>query len=126
MRSIAICLFTLLLTGCAEYMARAVTNADYLADSAEAYVSENHNDRRWVRETCRAALRAEVAELQKEGKHAEIRALLARQYPSLVTVDLIDQVQDGEAPFGSSINKPWPCLDRVPTLNSETGLLEAP
>ena len=113
----------LLLGGCAEWAARAVTNADYLADSAEAWVSENHGDRRWIRETCRAALRAEVAELQKGGKHAEIRALLARQYPTLVTFDLIDQVQDGEAPFGSLINKPWPCLDMIPTLNPETGLL---
>ena len=126
MRSIAICLFTLLLTGCAEWAARAVTNADYLADSAEAYVSENHNDRRWVRETCRASLRAEIAELQKEGKHAEIRDLLARQYPPLVTFDLLDQVQNGEALPFSSINRPWPCLSQVPTLNSETGLLEQP
>lgn len=114
----------LLLSGCAEYIARAVHDADYLADSAEAYVRENHDDRRWVRETCRASLRAEVAELQKKGNHAAVRVLLGKQYPPLVTFDLLDQIQDGEALPFSSINRPWPCVSSIPRLNSETGLLE--
>ncbi len=117
-------ILALLLGGCTEWMARAVTNADYLADSAEAYVRENHDDRRWVRETCRISLRAEIMELQKQGKYAEIRDLLAQQYPPLVTFELLDQVQDGEALPFSSINRPWPCLSSIPVLNSETGLLE--
>ena len=115
----------LVLTGCVEWAARAVKDADYVADRTEAYVKENHADRIWIREACRQSLRFEIAELQREGDHAAVRALLAKQYPPLITVDLIQDVLDGEAPF-SSLSQPWPCLEQIPKINSETGLLEFP
>ncbi len=112
----------LLLTGCAEWMARMVTNADTLADRTTAYVRESHEDRIWVRATCRQSLRFEIAELQREGNHAAVRALLAKQYPPLITLDVIQGVLDGEVPVGT-LNRPWPCLEQIPRLDSETGLL---
>ena len=115
-------LLALLLTGCAEWMARTIKNADTLADRTEAYVRESHEDRIWVREMCRQSLRFEIAELQRKGDHAAVRALLSKQYPPLITLDIITAVLDGEVPVGT-LNRPWPCLEQIPRLDSETGLL---
>ena len=120
---ISLAVLLLALGGCVEVGARAVTNATYLAESAEGYVREVHDDRRWIRATCREMLRAEVMALQADGKYGEAREVLAVQYPELVTFQIVRAYEDND-PY-ALLNHPWPCTaSRLPTLNRETGLLE--
>lgn len=112
----------LLLTSCVELGARMITDATYLAESAEAFVREVHDDRRFIRSTCREMLRAEVMQLQGEGRYAEARELLAKNYPALVTFQIAEGIE-ADDPY-RLLNHPWPCtVSRLPTL-SEAGLLE--
>lgn len=105
-----IVILPLLLGGCAEFAARAVGNAAYLAESSEDYVREVHDDRRWIRERCRELVREQINALIGEGKYDEARQLLANQYPSLVTFQLINDLDSDDGPL-NPLNEPWPCLD---------------
>ena len=96
---------TLLLTGSADWAARAMNNDAYLHCAGSSYVQEVHAYRQWVRAECRDLLMMEVGALMAEGDYAAARARLRDNYPGLVTFDIIDQAGDDPTgilatPFG--------------------------
>lgn len=95
----------LLLSGCAQFAAKTLEDANYLHDAARAYVIETHKARQAVRRICWEMLMIEVRRLEADGKPDEARARLKANYPSLVTMSLIKQVKEdplalSAEPFG--------------------------
>ena len=90
MRWLAIIL-PLVLTGCAEWAAKAIEDANYLHQAGRAYVMEVHDARRDIRRICHEMLMAEVKMLEAQGKWQEARARLKANYPALVTFDIAKQ-----------------------------------
>jgi hypothetical protein len=91
----------LLLSGCAEFGAKLVTNAnadyDYFRGAAANYVKETVDDRVWVRAQCRMGLMMQVSDLQQEGKWEEANALLRSRYTPLITETMWDNRETDES-----------------------------
>ena len=83
-----------LLGGCAETAARFFQQGVYLHEAAAAYVREVHAFRQWVRVECKASLVREIDTLKDAGDEPALRALLTKNYPGLVTFDIIDAARD--------------------------------
>ena len=64
MKSIAICLFALLLSGCADRLAGWIAYEGDLAARGRAYVDERHRVRQEIRRRCEGLLWAEIDRLQ--------------------------------------------------------------
>lgn len=84
-----------LLTGCVEWAARGIMNAEYLATAAENFVKEQHRTRQWVRAECLESLVREIDDLKQTGNEAAVRELLGSHYPDLVIVELAKSGQAG-------------------------------
>ena len=78
----------LALGGCAEFLARGITDATYLHVTAGTYVREVHGFRQFIRQECRASLVREIEAMKRAGDEAALRKMLAENYPDLVTVGL--------------------------------------
>ena len=112
-----------LLAGCAEFGARVITDATYLAESAEGLVRENHDIRRDIRTRCRDRLWARIDRLDQEGREDEADRLLDANYPSLLTFQVVKAYKSGEG--FAVLDHPWGCRAALlPEVNVETGLLE--
>ena len=85
-----------LLTGCIEWAARGIMNAEYLATAAENFVREQHETRQWIRVECSDSLKREMDILKQTGDEAAIRELLGSHYPDLVSVELVKAFQSDE------------------------------
>ena len=96
-RYVLLILAPLLLGGCAEGLARLVTDASYLHETASAYVRETHNLRQWIRSECRASLVREIEALKRAGDEPALREMLAENYPGLVTIDVLKSARDDPA-----------------------------
>jgi hypothetical protein len=95
----------LTLSGCAGFASKVIEDADQLHDSARDYVRAVHDARREIRRECWEILMAEVEGLKADGKHAEARERLAANYPKLVTIDVLEDIQNDPTgvlsePFG--------------------------
>ena len=85
----------LLLTGCGETLARLTVDVTYLHEAAGNYVREIHGFRQFIRAECKASLVREIDTVRQEGDEAALRALLSRNYPGLVSLEVIAQAQEG-------------------------------
>ena len=83
----------LLLGGCAEWAARWAVDSAALYESGRAYVEEVHQLRQFIRSECKASLVREIDALVEVGDEPALRAMLASNYPGLVTVDTIAEVR---------------------------------
>jgi hypothetical protein len=68
-------------------------DAAALYEAARAYTVEVHDLRRFIRAECRASLVREIDDLVEAGDEAALRAMLASNYPGLVTVDIIAEAR---------------------------------
>ncbi len=84
----------LLLTGCAETVAKLAVDASYLHDTASNYVREVHSFRQFIRAECKASLVREIDQVRQERDEAALREVLRRHYPGLVSVDLFMNLRD--------------------------------
>ena len=116
MRFIWMMVAALTISGCAEVAARGISNANYLADSAEGYVREVHDDRRWIRERCREILRAQIQDLQAAGEYDLARQVAADHYPSLVTFRIVRDIEENKV----VLNDPWPCRPHTAAPEAQT------
>ena len=96
-RYVLVILASLLLGGCAESLARLVTDATYLHEAASAYVREVHGTRQFIRQECRASLVREIEGLKRAGDEEALRKMLAENYPALVTIDVLKAARDDPA-----------------------------
>ncbi len=83
----------LLLGGCADWAARWIVDSAALYESGRAYVVEIHDQRRFIRAACRASLVREIDKMIKADDESALREMLARNYPDLVTVDIIKKAR---------------------------------
>ncbi len=83
----------MLLGGCAEWMARLSVDSAALYEASRAYVTEIHDLRRFIRSECRASLVREIDDLVEAGDEAALREILVKNYPGLVTVDIIAEAR---------------------------------
>ncbi len=83
-----------LLNGCTGTLVRLVQQGDYLHQAADEYVRDVHDMRRWIRQECRASLQRQINELRKGEDEQGLRAVLARNYPPLVTFDVLADARD--------------------------------
>lgn len=84
---------SLLLGGCAEWLARASIDSAALYEAGRSYVEEIHDLRRFIRSACRASMVREIDNLIEAGDETALREMLAEHYPRLVTVDTIAEVR---------------------------------
>ena len=90
MRILAVVLTGLLMSGCIGWTARLIEDAAYLHQSGRAYVMEIHDLRRDIRRECWASVMREADSLRGEGgDEAAFRAMMAKNYPGLVTLDAV-------------------------------------
>jgi hypothetical protein len=122
MKSIAICLLALLLTGCQGTLVSAVAFSEEQQQEAYDLIREVDADRESIRVRCRDIVNRQVDSLVQAGEYEKALQLLDRHYPPLVTVSVIRSRREGQPP--AILTDPWPCHPRLPILNSETGLLE--
>ncbi len=95
MRFFAAALTLLLMQGgCTETLARFATDASDLHQATSAYMRENVEQRRFVRAECRASLVRQIETLRGENKEVEIQRLLRENYPSLVTLEILNAIDD--------------------------------
>ena len=94
----------LLLTGC-QWGARAMANADKLADRIEGRAADNFDERKWHRDECFELRKQVFAELREEDPTAAMQFLTASN-PPLLTVQIIEAAADGDGNF--SLPK-WTC-----------------
>ncbi len=84
----------LLLTSCTGFAVRALTDITYLHEAAGDYVREIHGVRQFIRQECKASLVREIDTLKQNGDEKALRELLAKNYPGLVTVDIVSQARE--------------------------------
>ncbi|KKK87560.1 hypothetical protein LCGC14_2752030 [marine sediment metagenome] len=82
-------------------------DAAYLHQASRNFVIERHTFRQWIRAECRASLVRDLEKLQKEGNESGVRALLAANYPGLVTFDIIDAARQD---LTGTLSKPSGCM----------------
>lgn len=80
------------LSGCADQMARAIHDANYIQDQTENYVRERHVLRQEIRQRCQEILWKQVDQLIAGGDYEGAKTLLALSYPDLVTIDMLKKL----------------------------------
>jgi hypothetical protein len=114
----------LALTGCQGTLVSALAFSEEQQQEAYDLIREVDTDRESTRARCRDIVNRQVDSLVEAGDYEAALRLLDRHYPPLVTVSVIQGFREGQPP--AILTDPWPCHPRIPTLNSETGLLEEP
>ncbi len=77
-------------SGCETFVATAIVDAQAAHNATYDFVAENINIRRQVREKCRDLVMREVDRLTAQEQYSEARALLAKHYPPLVTMGIVE------------------------------------
>ena len=121
MRTLALLLIALALSGCAGTVAGAVAFGEEQQQEAYDLVREVDGWREEIRNECKDIVRQEARRLREEQGADAATTYLRKHYVGLVTVSVIKASQNQEAP--AVLTDPWPCGPRI-WLNPETGLLE--
>lgn len=108
MRLTAACVAILLLSGCAEGVARAVNLGTTVADAGQGYLEEIIVTRQQVRAECWRMVQNQVRNLEAQGRHDEARRILARAYPPLSIVQAIEEKDSSK--IAQALNEARPCL----------------
>ena len=86
---------TIFLGGCAQTGATLSAEGTYLLGAAIDYTHRVHDKRRSIEEQCWLSVMREVDAVRRNGgTEVEVRALLLRSYPPLVTLALLDKIQN--------------------------------
>jgi len=81
-----------LLTGCVEWAAKGIEDANYLHITGRNFIIENHTNRQGIRKMCWDNMMEIKSCLARQSRHTDISQLLMDNYPNLVTFEYLDKV----------------------------------
>ena len=97
MRRLAcIALLSVFLSGCAQTAATLSAEGTYLLGASIDYVHRVHDKRRSIEEQCWQSVLREIDDVRAadDGSEADVRRLLLRSYPKLVTLSFLEKIKD--------------------------------
>ena len=97
LRAVVLLSMMFMLSGCYQWLAQLEKDALRTYEAANNFLTENVQDRKAIRNTCRIAVAQRYNKFLTDGKHQRAYDLLYAAYPPLITKQMIDDGVDAEA-----------------------------